>query len=504
MNINHISKELFFEIESESHKNPIDLIEKLNKKFNLDFNKLIKLKNPRLKLIYAMSYYRNDYFRKASDLVSSAMNCLQNGVYDPFSQARLYCLKGNLCLEDGDIFGGLKNQFNALKLLKNNPDAKLEGRILQNIALNHIQERNIEKAEYFLKLALEKSESENDYVNIASIYQSIGTCKCFQDKYSEGEKYFEKALDIVKDADFKYIKLSLLINLGKAKFYSKKENDGIECLETAYKTAIEINSYKYQAWSLIYFSGIYLNIKDIKKVEKYLSKFESIIEKVNHHKPFILRKFSLQYMLEKLKGNFEKSLKAHEKYTDLRIKLVNEKIYAMQKEKEKEIEKLNYSIQLINIKNDKRKLETKLDIKNKELAAHLLKTVNFNSNLDEIKKELNLLKSKQINSDTQSFNYIESKLNQASMISSNLNWNDFEKKFKEVYTEFFHSISKKFPDLTKTEKKLCSLLKLQLSSKEISEILSISIGTVEVYRSRLRKKMGLNFKDNIHSFLDLI
>ena len=156
MNINHISKELFFEIESESHKNPIDLIKKLNKNFNLDFNKLIKLKNPRLKLIYATSYYRNDYFRKASELVSSAMNCLKNDVYDPFSQARLYCLKGNLCLENGDIFGGLKNQFNALKLLKNNPDEKLEGRILHNIALNHIQERNIEKAEYFLKLALEK------------------------------------------------------------------------------------------------------------------------------------------------------------------------------------------------------------------------------------------------------------------------------------------------------------------------------------------------------------
>ena len=88
----------------------------------------------------------------------------------------------------------------------------------------------------------------------------------------------------------------MLNNLGKAKFYSKKENDGIECLERAYKSAIEISSYKYQAWSLIYFSEIYLNNKDIKKVEKYLSKFESIIEKVNHHKPFILRKCRLQDM----------------------------------------------------------------------------------------------------------------------------------------------------------------------------------------------------------------
>ena len=70
----------------------------------------------------------------------------------------------------------------------------------------------------------------------------------------------------------------------------------------------------------------------------------------------------------------------------------------------------------------------------------------------------------------------------------------FYKYIKKINNTFYKNLDKKYPNLTENEKKLCSLLRLKLSSKEIASILNITPKSVEVNRYRLRKKM--NFKKN--------
>lgn len=77
----------------------------------------------------------------------------------------------------------------------------------------------------------------------------------------------------------------------------------------------------------------------------------------------------------------------------------------------------------------------------------------------------------------------------------------FETNFNELHEDFFKDILKNYPKLTSKDLKLCSYLKMNLTSKEIAPLMGISVRGVEVHRYRLRKKMGLNKKENLTNFL---
>ena len=80
-------------------------------------------------------------------------------------------------------------------------------------------------------------------------------------------------------------------------------------------------------------------------------------------------------------------------------------------------------------------------------------------------------------------------------------WHEFEIRFTQVHESFYTKLDQEFPDLTKTERKLCALLKLGMSSKEIATITMIRPESVDTARSRLRKKLGLTGEDDLCEFL---
>lgn len=69
---------------------------------------------------------------------------------------------------------------------------------------------------------------------------------------------------------------------------------------------------------------------------------------------------------------------------------------------------------------------------------------------------------------------------------------------------FYKRLSNKFPDLTKTEREICALLLLNMSSKEIARLRSTSVNSVNVARSRIRKKVGLDRTQELEPFLKSI
>lgn len=75
------------------------------------------------------------------------------------------------------------------------------------------------------------------------------------------------------------------------------------------------------------------------------------------------------------------------------------------------------------------------------------------------------------------------------------------KQLSDFHQDFIAKISAEFPDLTPTELKICSLLKLNLNTKEIADFLCVSFKSVEVYRARIRKKLKLKEGDNLVSFI---
>jgi len=62
-------------------------------------------------------------------------------------------------------------------------------------------------------------------------------------------------------------------------------------------------------------------------------------------------------------------------------------------------------------------------------------------------------------------------------------------------------LSLEFPTLTDQELKLCVYFKLNLSAKEISLLENFTVGSIRVYKTRIKSKIGLGKDDNLSLFL---
>ena len=78
---------------------------------------------------------------------------------------------------------------------------------------------------------------------------------------------------------------------------------------------------------------------------------------------------------------------------------------------------------------------------------------------------------------------------------------ELENRITEANGDFFKNLLLAYPDLKPTELKLCSYLRLNLSTKELAEVLNKSVRTVENTRFSIRKKMGLGPEDNLVAHL---
>ncbi|WP_319802298.1 triple tyrosine motif-containing protein [Flavobacterium sp. N1736] len=156
---------------------------------------------------------------------------------------------------------------------------------------------------------------------------------------------------------------------------------------------------------------------------------------------------------------------------------------------EKEIEKL---------KNDK--LQIKILAKDKELVNNSLQVVKKNKILNGI---IHKLKEIDIEALDDSTKFQVSKLNKSIVkeVNTDKSWKDLEKHIKNVHFEFLKRLKEKYPTISPRELDLSTYLLMNMSTKEIAEIMNISTGGVELARYRLRKKLGLNKKENLIGFL---
>lgn len=148
-------------------------------------------------------------------------------------------------------------------------------------------------------------------------------------------------------------------------------------------------------------------------------------------------------------------------------------------------------------KIEKERLMNEIDLKRKELANTTMMAAKKNEVLMEIHGELNKDKNKFSNQFR--LKHIMNKINSA--VKSKDEWKVFETNFNEVHEDFFKDVLDNYPKLTSKDLKLCSYLKMNLSSKEIAPLMGISVRGVEVHRYRLRKKMELDSDVNLTKFL---
>lgn len=80
--------------------------------------------------------------------------------------------------------------------------------------------------------------------------------------------------------------------------------------------------------------------------------------------------------------------------------------------------------------------------------------------------------------------------------------NLLESNFKDIMSPFLNSISSGYKNLTPKEIQVSNMIKEGMMSKDIAELLGVSVGTIDTHRSNIRKKLGLKkAKKNLRSHL---
>ena len=133
--------------------------------------------------------------------------------------------------------------------------------------------------------------------------------------------------------------------------------------------------------------------------------------------------------------------------------------------------------------------------KSKELAVSTMNLMEKNKLLALIKDDLNKT-SDEGNRNLKSV---------ISTITQNINeedsWNIFREAFDIADKDFLKKIKQAHSILTPNDLRLCAYLRLNLSSKEIAPLLSISVRSVEIKRYRLRKKMDLSHEQGLVEYI---
>ncbi len=77
----------------------------------------------------------------------------------------------------------------------------------------------------------------------------------------------------------------------------------------------------------------------------------------------------------------------------------------------------------------------------------------------------------------------------------------FALQMDEIHQDFFKLLKARYANLSIYDLRLCAYLKLGLNSKEMSDILGVLPSSINVSRSRLRKKLGLKPEEDLYDFL---
>lgn len=86
-------------------------------------------------------------------------------------------------------------------------------------------------------------------------------------------------------------------------------------------------------------------------------------------------------------------------------------------------------------------------------------------------------------------------------LTQRTDWKELQFYLENSNEEFVSALEQRFPDLTTKDKRLCLLIRLMLSNKEIAALTSLEVKSVETARIRLRKKMGLDREVNMTDYL---
>lgn len=157
--------------------------------------------------------------------------------------------------------------------------------------------------------------------------------------------------------------------------------------------------------------------------------------------------------------------------------------------------------QLIIAEQEKKLLEKELTAKGKELASMALDAYSRQQVIEQLRQSLH---DKASPKGSAAFvKSLSSRLQSLSSSDSNGGefWSIFERNFDLIHEHFFRNLRQRYPQLTASDLRMCALMRLNLSTKDIARFQNMTVRGVETARYRLRKKLGVEPGTNLTEFM---
>ena len=402
---------------------------------------------------------------------------------------------------------------------------------------------NSREALKYYRQAFEYAKSNNIYEGISTLYIRMGEAYAKEGKRDSAMLLFDKVLsnDLINVNQVS--KAAIYTNIGNIYLNEEKNDSAKYYFEKSLAIGKELGMEEMILVNSASLTTILLEEKEYKRVIKTLATMLSRVDSIDNKTIPMLTYFNLSMAYEgiedykqalsyyKQAANLQNSLKdttLHQQIIDTekkyQTKLKDQQItYLTQlSEKRKEISygiagiltlTMLLSVFIIlwfrgkrNLLEKKHKLEVKdneiiklnMAARNRELTSTLLHLSCIQDIGRRIKAELEQVLEENITMKISDFNTVFQYIDN---LNDDNHWSEFYARFNELNDDFLKRLTSMYPNLTASEIRLCALLRLNITSKDISFLTNRSLRSVENMRYRIRKKMNMKRDESLAQFI---
>lgn len=150
-------------------------------------------------------------------------------------------------------------------------------------------------------------------------------------------------------------------------------------------------------------------------------------------------------------------------------------------------------------RQEKHSLDQEVAYKARQLTTHALHMVQKNKVLQEIKSEVSSLSKSADAGSRKALRSLDRRIDLN--LQSDEDWDTFKLYFEQTNQDFYANLARVNDELTPTELRLCTLIRLNLNIKETAAVLNIAPTSVKTARHRLRKKLKLDQGQDLAAFI---
>lgn len=482
-------------------------------------------------------YYRRSEYKKAMEFAQRSEELAEDMNFNK-ELANSLGLIGSIYSELGDYDRSSQYLFRCLKIFEKLNDSDGISRTNADIGNNFCSQQEYKKAlEYFNKSLALASEIRSlpsikrAYNNLAVVYGDLL-------QYDTANLYLTKALVISRKLGDKFGQGINIMNIGYGQMNTGKFDEALVSFQQSLDLFTELNNRLHMAECYTNFGFCYYTAGEIDKSISYfkIALFEGqaghyyrIINSTSGilNTIYIRKKDSTEayryLLLEKASGDSLFAAQKQKQSEKLELQYIFEK-----KEFDRKLAqqaKSNFMLVIIfslisgfailvllfsryRLKSkfvllEKEKLESELDIKDRELTVNLISLIKKNEMLSGLSNTLVQLENKSAGLESKE---VITRISQELRSSTDDKMlHEFSTRFQEVHAGFYEKLLNNFPDLTQNELKICAYLRLNMSTKDISELTGQQLSSIDQARYRLRKKLGItNSETNLVTFLSQV